>query len=438
MNIKYLYIDSYKNLSSFEIHFEPQINMIALAGKNGSGKSNVLEAIAKIFASIISINNLGFKFTIHYTIHGDNVVATNTSGSLQITKNGAKISKADFRTIMPITIFLYYAGETNRLKDICEVTIDKIFDKCIKDGETPSYKLVSYLSIDDFGLSLMVNKCFGLEVLNDLQSVVGIEDISKKCIVHLKRPSWGKNGKPELFWNAKGYVAEVINFLKNNGSYSIINKDKIIISIENCEILRDTLMGPEGLFKSLKILMQADILNYIEINVVKDGQTINCDELSEGEKQLANILSILNFTKDYNALFLLDEFDSYLHPSWQRTFAAAIDFENLTGQIIFTTHSPLTLSQMKRENVFLLREGAIFGSGIDTYNRDVSEIMGELMDVPLRPEHIEELIKKFNKSVALKSIDDAKKLRAELIELLSKEDPFLITANLSIARLERK
>lgn len=439
MKIKYLFIKRYKNLVSFEVFFKKNTSLFALAGKNGSGKSNVLEAIAKIFACVMSGGNEpDFIFTIKYIIHGDLIHVSNETGSIEIVMNGKTISKAKQHSAIPMTIFLYYAGETERLKNIAHNTIDKVFDQNIKKGETPSYKSISYLSTNDFGLSLLVNRCFGIDISKTLEDILSIESISKKCRIILKRPSWGQRGKPENFWNAIGYIKEILELLSSNGLYQVDSSNSAIITLQNCEDLRDDLLGPEGLYKSLKILMQADILERVEIDVIKDGESFDCNELSEGEKQLGNLLSIMHFTRDYSSLFLLDEFDSYLHPTWQRVFAELVSKERIAGQMIFTTHSPLTLSKMEQSSVFLLKRGRLFETSISTFNRDASEIMEELMEVSLRPEYIEDLIMDFNKSVAQKKLENARKLREELSNHLTKEDPFFITADISIARLEQK
>ena len=439
MKIEYLYIDGYKNLSGFQVYIEKDTTLLAIAGRNGSGKSNVMEAIAEIFTSVMNGGDEPkFTFALQYSIHGDEVMISNQSGTLVIAKDGKPVSKSRQRLLMPLTLFLYYAGETERLKNISDNAMDKAFGKSIKGTVMPSYKSISYLSVKDFGLSMMVNRCFSHNISRTLEETLSIEGISKECTIILKRPQWRKRGTPDNFWNAKGYVAEVLELLKTNGEYRIISSEKAIIYLPDCEALRNEFSGPEWLYKSLKILMQADILDHIEIDVIKNGQSFDCHELSEGEKQLGNLLSVLNFTKEYNALFLLDEFDSHLHPSWQRDFSALVNEENITGQVLFTTHSSLTLGQMRNNSVFLMNDGQIFESSIDTYNRDASEIMEELMEVSLRPRHIEVLIAGFNKSIAQKNPDAAKQFRKELAQQLGKDDPFFITADLSITRIEHR
>ena len=49
MKIRYLFIDGYKNLHNVEFFFEEGSTVNAIIGNNGSGKSNVLEALTIIF-----------------------------------------------------------------------------------------------------------------------------------------------------------------------------------------------------------------------------------------------------------------------------------------------------------------------------------------------------------------------------------------------------
>ena len=65
MKLDYIYLDSYKNLKDFEVAFNEGSSVNALIGNNGSGKSNVLEALATAFAAVYNEQtrlNGGFLF----------------------------------------------------------------------------------------------------------------------------------------------------------------------------------------------------------------------------------------------------------------------------------------------------------------------------------------------------------------------------------------
>ena len=141
-------------------------------------------------------------------------------------------------------------------------------------------------------------------------------------------------------------------------------------------------------------------------------------------------------TKEYKALFLLDEFDSYLHPTWQREFVKLINNTDIRGQIIFTTHSPASISKVQRENVFIMKNVEVFQPLSDTFNRSLEEIMEEQMEISLRPPEYTELVQEFrnaimhnNRNLALAKLDQIK-------EVVGENDPFFITARIALERME--
>lgn len=62
MKLDYIYLDSYKNLKDFEVAFNEGSSVNALIGNNGSGKSNVLEALATAFCCRYTMNR---KLTLY-------------------------------------------------------------------------------------------------------------------------------------------------------------------------------------------------------------------------------------------------------------------------------------------------------------------------------------------------------------------------------------
>jgi predicted ATP-binding protein involved in virulence len=97
--------------------------------------------------------------------------------------------------------------------------------------------------------------------------------------------------------------------------------------------------------------------------------------LSSGEKALLNLYSIIyNYSLNSeiifhsweNFIFLLDEADLGFHPEWKKKFINSIikvipsliaDIKTLKSiQIIFTTHDPLTLSDIPNSNIVYLKK----------------------------------------------------------------------------------
>ena len=74
MKLKKLQIKKYKNLIDFTVDFESGKGLSILIGNNGSGKSNVLEAISGIFVNAYSAKAIHkFVYSLTYEIKGKEV-----------------------------------------------------------------------------------------------------------------------------------------------------------------------------------------------------------------------------------------------------------------------------------------------------------------------------------------------------------------------------
>lgn len=439
MKINYIYIDGYKNLNKLELSFDESSTVNALIGNNGSGKSNVIEALTRVFTSVYNDSTVCFVYEIHYTIADNEIVLCNKEKPVFL-KNGKSVKKSEKETFLPRSIFLYYCGETDRLQKLASDCQDKKFEKALKtDGEIVT-RYVSSVGLKEFAAALLANAIYQNATYDKVCELINIYNIGGPVTFNLKRPSWSKSAPitEKSFWNAQGAVAMLLHAIKDVGELQITDKNTAKIIVKNIAVLKLGAESAFDLFVRFELLIQAGILNSIDFKIVKEGVEITSNDLSEGEKQLAQFLCILEATKDYRALFLLDEFDSFLHPNWQRRFAEIIDGISITGQVLFTTHSPLTLGKVRKENIRILKDGKIYIPSVDTYNRDITEVLDEIMEVTKRPVEIEKAIKEFRNAAMLGKKDDAYRSIEGLRVLLSNEDPYWITIEHMLARMERE
>jgi len=182
------------------------------------------------------------------------------------------------------------------------------------------------------------------------------------------------------------------------------------------------------------------------LNIQKNGRDINIQQLSDGERQvilyvadiaarlsMANQKFILDPT-DINYLYdeynqgygvvLIDEIEAHLHPEWQRNIIPALcgTFPNI--QFFVTTHSPQVVSNVKREHIKIIENFKIVENTPHTYGRDANNILYNIFGVE---ERLPQIQAKFNKLYDL--IDDentngeAKKLMQEIKTMLGEDDP---------------
>ena len=92
MKLDYIYLDSYKNLKDFEVAFNEGSSVNALIGNNGSGKSNVLEALATAFAAVYNEQKIDFIYDICYRINNSKYRISNRGGTI-FTKDGKNVRR---------------------------------------------------------------------------------------------------------------------------------------------------------------------------------------------------------------------------------------------------------------------------------------------------------------------------------------------------------
>src|SRR5215510_5237145 len=81
MRIDSLEIKSrWKNLESFKIDFDESRDIAVIIGKNGAAKSNLLEALIRIFRDLDLREACSFSYEIRYLIEGKKVVLQGDEG----------------------------------------------------------------------------------------------------------------------------------------------------------------------------------------------------------------------------------------------------------------------------------------------------------------------------------------------------------------------
>ena len=449
MKLKRIKFDQYRNLKNFECSFE-ESNVIAFIGNNGSGKSNVLEAIAQSFViakNIDSIKYISYLFDMEYEIDGNSYRIENNNYAFHCYNNGQADIK-NLRYFLPKVIFTYYAGDTDRLNSYAKRVEDDRFNRELKKDENIDFKMITDLSLKDFSLAFLASYIFNTDCFAKIKEMLKFDSVNEHRIrMKLKRPYWASNGSSvKNLWNVKEgsftdiFYNKLLSYDEEEYGYGafvelIREEDEFVLGAGSIELLREIAKTPLELYTQLKAFMEADVLDEILIDVRKGEDSFPLTLFSEGEKQLANLLLLLDLTKEYKALFLLDEFDSYLHPTWQREFVEMIHSIDIRGQIIFTTHSAASISKLKSENLLIMENGEVSPPGSETYNRALNEIMEEHMGITMRDPEVEALYDQFKQYIADGNKEMAEYMMARMLEFLNEDDPIFITMRLLLRRI---
>lgn len=158
----------------------------------------------------------------------------------------------------------------------------------------------------------------------------------------------------------------VLNRLREDNYYDSFALFKRLNNIQQVGIKnwartsRLKLMTDDFLGTVKKPLQSRLPLSVIELLMANEqGDTVKFDDLSDGEAQLIQVIAATRIFSQAQAIFLFDEPETHLNPSWRTYFhqrlTEAFTPENESkgqSQFFLSTHSPFMISSLKRENVF--------------------------------------------------------------------------------------
>ncbi|MDS7695174.1 AAA family ATPase [Acinetobacter soli] len=134
---------------------------------------------------------------------------------------------------------------------------------------------------------------------------------------------------------------------------------------EKLQELGELVGGSDSFFRYAEGAYIGDLIEEVRITVKKSdefGGNVHFTQLSEGELQMLTVLGLMRITRENHCLFLLDEPDTHLNPIWKLRYFD--DIENVLNQneqtqgesqILITTHDPMMIGSLKREQVHIIR-----------------------------------------------------------------------------------
>jgi predicted ATP-binding protein involved in virulence len=126
-------------------------------------------------------------------------------------------------------------------------------------------------------------------------------------------------------------------------------------------------------------------------------------------------------------LVLVDEIDLHLHPEWQREIVRSLIATFPGLQFVLTTHSPIVLTEVERLSVIDLdRPADQFVPELSSFGKDSGWVTRHLMDAPTRPSWAASEFTKIENAVDNGDDDEARRLIQLMKERLDDLDPDLI------------
>lgn len=389
MRLRSVSISEYKNLRDFSISFEGDGFIDIFVGKNGSGKSNFLEALIEIFAHILDFDpdaaGPGFDYAISFEIAGAATRIEWRNSALQINNSAGRRTLGV--TSLPDHILVYYSGHNPHVGELIDRYEDKFEERIDGPGFSDSPKIVPITGeIKDLLLAMMLllpdNHVGRIALVRRL----GIKTVKPDIRVTLKRPRYagGRNRSQydvddvlgDKYWKPRGATKEFLERLdtclspppdrgplRTEGYQEQIDAYFLFLSLDRlrAEFAGDGICALFRQFYSLKVL---DMLATISVEVeLESGFTGGTAGFSDGQFQMVYLLATAELFKDRNIISLFDEPDAFLHPEWQFEFLRQIDVMSTqavrTNHILLNSHSASTIAaeSKARTRLFESQEG---------------------------------------------------------------------------------
>ncbi|MDC5251564.1 AAA family ATPase [Acinetobacter baumannii] len=422
MKVDKLHIRSrFKNLDNVKIDFDENHLMTVVVGRNGSGKSNVLEALVAIFRNLDLGEAPPFSYeltyrlgerhkpnqpsdrwleitidadpdrgtlTKQYEVHVRDLLSDEkqkdmfdeTPSDVIIPFSKVKRDKDGKAPYLPNYLFAYYSGPSDRLENYFKKHRTNFYRKLLKKDEKVDLKGdIRPLFYAKPNHSQFVLLAFFLSEQNSserkfLQEHLGIEGLDSIHFV-MRQPEWAKK-KEELFWGAYGVVRHFLDeLIKHTLSPIKVTRQEdtsltgnnirneffhlFLPDVNALSALAKNLTADE-LFKMLESTLLSEIISEVNIRVkVSSSEApLTFRELSEGEQQLLTVLGLLKFTGGKDSLFLLDEPDTHLNPSWAVKYLKFLrEFvpNHQTSHLLMVTHHPLAIAELEKEQVQVMK-----------------------------------------------------------------------------------
>lgn len=408
MYISEITLKNYRKFEDLNINFDK--NLSVLVGKNGTGKTSVLEALTvaagTFFFALDGVSSIGIHASDAYNKYfclGEDI-DVQKQFPVEINAKGC----VDNQNIQWSRTLNSLGGKTTSIYAKEMTSISSEYQKRLMQGDTSLIlPLIAYYGTgrlwDDHrekwsGIYKQNTRINGyIDCLDGRANVKLLLDWFKRMTLknnQSKKPN-------ETYIAVKGAMEKCFSRLTGiNDVKVLVNPDTFAIEINYCTVDNRRIQIP--------------------LDQLSDGYRCALSLIGDIAYRMATLNPQLSgdVLVKTTGIILIDEVDLHLHPEWQQHIL--IDLVETFPQIQFivTTHAPAVINSISCGKLLVMDDNEVTNLADIAYGRDINTIVKSIMETNIRPKEIQKLFDDFytylDKNETIKSQEIINILRSKI------------------------
>lgn len=369
-----------------EIDINRLSNVVALVGKNGSGKTRILDLLEDDLLSESTILDYpdksinGIPKYIYENIIALKPISTFLSRNLKINDLNSLLIKDPNNSIL--------IKEIQTLRNIPSPRQSNIYNNLIQNHYNPIKDKLSGLK------HKYVRRIKNIEIQN-LQNIINAnttkDDVTFENLIEKLSEDINYNEFSSINKTALSYLAKLPHQLVYDYTDTFGDVKKYETRVSHKRFIALKKLIKDFLNKELTWNKKSGSNTLTENGIQStfsgiwklDNREFNYLEFSDGEKTLfayALLLFLINQNPNLNikeCIIIVDEPELHLHPNSEINLINALrNAVGENGQLIFATHSLSILSSLNYDEIFMVKDGVIKHPSNSTLKESLAELMG--------------------------------------------------------------